>query len=116
MQMIATVVRRQQARRLAGITRDPVEIDHGVELTAISNPCVHRIAKSLSGWQVVTGPTHRSERRTVSEDAVLVRPRDKLPIAGNEIGGGHRRPIAQGAMPDVVDTKQHDKVLHAGLA
>ena len=54
MQMIASVVLRQQLRRMAGITGDQVKIDHGIKRGVGAYPQVHRLTGAFASGRVIT--------------------------------------------------------------
>ena len=69
MQVVAAVVRRQEARRMGGIARHPVEIDHAVERFTRPNPLVDRFPLRLPGGRVVAAPLVWRERSAVDPNS-----------------------------------------------
>src|SRR5262249_20348699 len=82
-QMIAGLERLLHLRRLRGIAERRVEVEHAVELLARPHPVVDGLAYSVAVGRVVPGALVRRDRRAVDLEALRVRPRDNLPVAGD---------------------------------
>lgn len=95
-QMIASVVAWEQSGRVARVADDRIEVDHAIEFMAGTNPGVDFLADLLffSGRECdrrlpKQGVLERRDRRHDGPDARLVRSRNQLAIAANQILGAH---------------------------
>src|SRR5580693_5796791 len=98
MQMVSTVVIREQLRRATRIAYNRVEIHHAVEFLAAENPGVDLLSHPFFLRSVESDPRPRRPqiqkrvferwvRRADDSNSLLVRPRNELPIAGDNTFG-----------------------------
>src|SRR5437762_13957936 len=88
--MIAGLVLRQEACRMARVTSRLVEIDHPVVCAAGANPLVHRLTLGFADLREVGSTFERRQRRTENPEPSRVRPFDELLVCGDQILGGGR--------------------------
>src|SRR5438874_9518700 len=93
MQVVATVIRWQQAGGVSRIAQEPVEVDHAVEIATTPHPGVDRLPHGFFFGGVIGRRDLRAlERRDRSCDdpyAAAVRARDELSVTIDQISGRH---------------------------
>src|SRR5258707_14980121 len=98
MQMVSTVVIREQLRRVTRIAYNRIEIHHAVEFFAAENPGVDLLSHPFFLRSVESDPRPRRPqiqkrvferwvRRADDSNALLMSPRNELPIAGDNTFG-----------------------------
>jgi hypothetical protein len=77
------------------VADDRVEIDHGIEFAARTNPTVNGLpqllaVRALRRERIIDGAVKRRQRSAIDVEALGVRPHDELPISGNQLIGRHQ--------------------------
>src|ERR1700722_9252411 len=119
MQVIATIVYRQHSRRMFGVADASIEVNHGIERTAVADPRIYREANRLTRW----GPGAHQEclvlerRQGAAEDpdAARVRPQRHLLQASEHLFGGYLLLGLRPTIAQVIGAEQHDHMRHARL-
>jgi len=90
--MVSAVIGGKQLCGMSWIPQDPIEIYHAVEFAAAANPVVDLLTHSFSlgsvkrGYQSLEiGVLKRRIGRANDTNALLMRSRDELTVAGDEV-------------------------------
>src|SRR5215469_9697063 len=128
MQMVSTVVCREQLRRVIRIAYNRIEINHAVEFFAAENPGVDLLSHPFFLRSVESDRRPRRPQiqkrvfewwvgRADDSNSFLMRPRNELPIAGDNTF--RRDPLRGGCYRaghrDVINSQANDHILNAGL-
>src|ERR1700674_5377718 len=123
MQMVPAVEAMEQLRGMAWVTQHGVEIDNGIEFSAVAYPRIDRLPYLFS-LRSVKADRRCGERRVLERgdrcpndpNSLLMRARDELTIAGYDALCVHRfgwRCERERRERDVIDAERHNDVSDA---
>ena len=90
MQMVTTVVRRQQGLRVPWVAHGSFHIENNVELGGGTDPAIYLLTNSLMERGEILRPTERKDRNTVDAQVPDVGFADHLFVGRNQVGGNGR--------------------------
>lgn len=122
MQMISTVVRRQQAFRMSRVAGSLVKVDDGIEVARCANPLIYGKAVRLAirSGMIIVGAGIRKNGRADHFDSVGVRSHHKLLVRGKNATDksamfGQGNFAGAGKAAQVIHAFENDQIANAGL-
>ena len=115
MQVVPTVVLREEPCRLIGVSRGGIEVEDRIVLAARPDPFVELLSYRFALRCPVSGDSRsleRCKRSAVGLEPVRTCTGDELSVPGDEIGSRNTR---SGQTADVVDPFKHDRVSRTDL-